>query len=408
MTEAEKRALRELPKGWKIVKLGNERVAKLIMGQSPPSSSYNGEKEGLPFCQGNTEFGPIHPLKIEQYTSQPMKIAESGDVLISVRAPVGDVNIANFKLCIGRGLAAIRPDKEKMSEFYLFYQLKHNETRIKRMSGGSTFKAITKKDLQNLSIPLPPLPEQRKIAEILGSVDSAIQAVDSAISKAERVKKGLMQNLLTEGIGHTEFKETEIGRIPEEWEVVRLGEIGKQRKETIIPSREEELLYIGLEHIEPGKVYINRTGSSSEVKSLKFRFKEKDILYGKLRPYLDKAVIADVSGVCSTDILVITTNEKKAISEFLIYVLHSKKFINYSTTTMTGTNHPRTSWKSLSKFPLALPPLPEQQKIAEILSAVDEKIGLERERKAKLERVKKGLMNDLLTGKKRVRINEEA
>jgi type I restriction enzyme S subunit len=132
------------------------------------------------------------------------------------------------------------------------------------------------------------------------------------------------------------------------------------------------------------------------------KFYKGDILYGKLRPYLDKAVLANIDGVCSTDIIVIKT-KKDIIPEFLIYVLHSKKFIKHAISTMRGTNHPRTSWESIARFKIGVPPLQEQRKIAEILSAVDRTIELYINERGKLEKVKNGLMSVLLTGKVRVR-----
>jgi type I restriction enzyme S subunit len=95
-----------IPKEWKIAKLSDEKLAEIIMGQSPPSSTYNKEGKGLPFLQGKMEFGKVYPSPM-MYCSQPIKIAEPNDILISVRAPVGDVNVAPYRLCIGRGLAAI-------------------------------------------------------------------------------------------------------------------------------------------------------------------------------------------------------------------------------------------------------------------------------------------------------------
>jgi len=254
-----------------------------------------------------------------------------------------------------------------------------------------------------LKLPLPPLPEQQKIAEILSTVDSAIEKVNQAIEKTQRLKKGLMQELLTKGIGHKEFKDTEIGRIPKEWEVVRLGDICKQRNQIILPSGKGEFKFVGLEHITSGETKLCAYEFDINIKSSKFKFYAGDILYGKLRPYLDKAILAEFDGICSTDLLVLTPAKDRIYTEFLIYTIHSKKFIQYAISTTSGTNHPRTSWKAISKFMFGLPPLPEQQKIAEILSTVDKRLELLKKKKEKLERIKKGLMNDLLTGKRRTK-----
>ncbi len=186
----------KVPEDWEVVRLGDKDVAEIIMGQSPPSSTYNNTGEGLPFLQGKTEFGEIYPSP-SIYCSKPIKIAEPNDILLSVRAPVGDVNIAPFRCCIGRGLAAIRPKNNKLNYLFLFYYLKFNGRKFEIISSGSTFKAIRKEDIENYLIPLPPLDEQKIIAEILQTVDKKLEIERKEKEKLERIKKGLMDVLLT-------------------------------------------------------------------------------------------------------------------------------------------------------------------------------------------------------------------
>ena len=144
-------------------------VAEIIMGQSPPGDTYHNFPEGMPFFQGKTDFGEIHPIT-RMYCSAPTRIAEPNDILISVRAPVGPTNIAQVPCCIGRGLAAIRP-QPKLEAFYLLYFLRFYETKLANSGRGSTFDAIGRDDLENIIIPLPPLDEQRRIAAILQRAD---------------------------------------------------------------------------------------------------------------------------------------------------------------------------------------------------------------------------------------------
>ena len=167
------------------------------------------------------------------------------------------------------------------------------------------------------------------------------------------------------------YKMTELGLLPEEWEVVRLGDVVKLRKETINPSEGNSLKYVGLEHLESGTLIIKKHGNPSEVKSTKYRYYPNDLLYGKLRPYLDKAALAEEEGMCSTDILVFQT-EKKINSYFFGSYLHLPSFIKYSVSTMTGVNHPRTSWNALKKYQIPLPPFPEQRAIAHVLQTVQD------------------------------------
>jgi type I restriction enzyme S subunit len=185
-----------IPKDWEVEKLGNKEFAEIIMGQSPPSSTYNREGKGLPFIQGKMEFGDIHPSPI-LYCSQPIKIAEPNDILISVRAPVGDVNVARYRLCIGRGLAAIRFNLNRASNWFYFYYFQKIKNFLENLGKGSTFKAITKEDLENLKVPYPSFFEQQKIAEILFAIDKKLEIDRNEKAKLERIKQGLMDLLLT-------------------------------------------------------------------------------------------------------------------------------------------------------------------------------------------------------------------
>lgn len=145
-------------------------VADIIMGQSPPSSTYNKEGIGLPFFQGKADFSDMFAT-VRVYCAKPNKIAEAGDILISVRAPVGPTNISPERSCIGRGLAALRV-KEGLDQRYLLYFLRWHEPRWEEATKGSTFDAITKSDLLDVQVPVPPLTEQKRIAAILDKADS--------------------------------------------------------------------------------------------------------------------------------------------------------------------------------------------------------------------------------------------
>lgn len=158
-----------VPSSWAITELG--QIATVVMGQSPPGNSYNQEKNGLPFFQGKTDFRELFP-KPATWCTKPSRIAETGDILISVRAPVGPTNIAQEKSCIGRGLAAIRPDQICLERDYLLYYLRFAEAAIASLGQGSTFEAINKSDLFNLRVAFPPIPEQQHIVGIFKQADA--------------------------------------------------------------------------------------------------------------------------------------------------------------------------------------------------------------------------------------------
>jgi type I restriction enzyme S subunit len=167
-----------LPDGWRWVRLGE--VCEIIAGQSPPGSTYRTSPEGLPFFQGKADFGKANPVA-RVWCVEPTKIAQPGDILISVRAPVGPTNVADVECCIGRGLAAIRCGKNADSDFIL-NALRHFEATLVKKGSGSTFEAINRDDLESFTIPLPPLPEQRRIA---GLLREQMAAVEKARTSAE-------------------------------------------------------------------------------------------------------------------------------------------------------------------------------------------------------------------------------
>jgi type I restriction enzyme S subunit len=160
--------------GWRDVALGD--VAEIVMGQSPPGETYNVGGEGRAFIQGCAEFGLRNPLPVKWCSAPTAKRALPGDVLLSVRAPVGRINRAAEELIIGRGVAAIRGKNGVLTD-YLEAALLHREPELQAVAAGSTFTAVTKSHVETLNIPLPPVDEQRRIADLLAAVDGAIVAV---------------------------------------------------------------------------------------------------------------------------------------------------------------------------------------------------------------------------------------
>jgi len=402
----------KIPVDWEVVRLGDKNLFEITMGSSPPSSTYNSKKIGIPFLQGNAEFGPIYPSPIK-YCSSPQKITDEGNILVSVRAPVGDINLADQEYCIGRGVASIQPKNDFFNSNFLFYFLKFNKIRFERASLGSTFKAIRREEVDNFKVIKPNIIEQQKIAEILGTVDEAIEKVDKAIEKTERLKKGLMQELLTKGIGHKEFKDTKIGRIPKEWGLKKLKDISAKITDGSHYSPKEDKegnnRIATVANIENNQIDI---GSCKKINEKDYRRLVKngckpelgDVLFSKDGTIgLTFSFNQDIDLVVLSSIAIIRP-EENLNSEFCSYVLRSSKVFSQIIGSKRGTGLRRIILQDLKRVKIPFPPLPEQQKIAEILSTVDKKIDMEKKRKEKLEKIKKGLMQGLLTGKRRVKV----
>jgi len=197
---------------WPTKKLGNPETSIIIMGQSPPSKTYNKNREGLPFYQGKKDFGELYPLPAV-WCSSPTKIAEVNDVLISVRAPIGPTNLCREKSAIGRGLAALRANPKNLNYKFLFLYLKSIENEWIRP--GTTFSAIKRSDLENLQIPLPPLNIQKqivaKIEEVFERIDKAIEMRKKALEETKQIFSSALQEVF--------------GEAEKRWSIRKLGEI---------------------------------------------------------------------------------------------------------------------------------------------------------------------------------------
>ena len=156
---------------WPMVQLGD--VCDIEMGQSPNSESYNENHKGLPFYQGNADFGYRWPTP-RIWCNSPTKIANAGDILISVRAPIGALNFTNEKCCIGRGVAALRPKKGN-DPLFIYFALKHKVADLNARGTGSTFKAINKRSLTETTLPQPPFHIQQRIATTLDNICSIVE-----------------------------------------------------------------------------------------------------------------------------------------------------------------------------------------------------------------------------------------
>lgn len=179
-----------------------KNLCEIIMGQSPDSSTYNSDGIGLPFFQGKTEFGDKYPTAVK-WCTKPKKMAKAGDILMSVRAPVGSTNIANADCCIGRGLAAIRVNPEKLDRDFLLFQLKYLEGYLIKKGSGSTFEAIGNDILNNLEIIVPDLKEQKIISKKLelqfNEVEKAKRAIQCQTQDLNNLENAIIYDSISSG-----------------------------------------------------------------------------------------------------------------------------------------------------------------------------------------------------------------
>lgn len=207
----------------KIIKLKD--IADIEMGQSPKGNTYNSDNNGMPFLQGNKTFGRLYPI-IDTWTTDPKKIGKRNSILMSVRAPVGEINIANQDICIGRGLCSI--SMKNGNTKYLYYVLKNSISQIKSKTTGTVFDSINKKELENIEIVDFDTTAQNKIIKILSQVDDKIELNneinDNLLDICQSLYKKWFVDFQFDNCNRN-LKESEKGLIPYDWSVKQIQDI---------------------------------------------------------------------------------------------------------------------------------------------------------------------------------------
>jgi type I restriction enzyme S subunit len=330
-------------------------LAEITMGQSPPSSTYNTSKSGVPFLQGKAEFGPRNPLATK-WCSQPAKVAAPRSVLVSVRAPVGDVNQADREYCIGRGLAAIAPGPALDADF-LYFTMLTRQRYLASMGTGSTFQSINANVLRTLEIPVPPLDEQRRVARILSTIQMALEAAHNYAHSLFLLRVSLRETIMER-----------LGSNPR-----LFGDVVEIVSGQVDPTKEP---YASLPHVAPdsieqrtGRIIATQTARSLHLISGKYLFAQGDVLYSKIRPHLVKAAIAPSSGTCSADMYVLSPKAGSLTREFLLELLLSNAFTRDAMSHQSRTGIPKINREQLNSIVLQVPHIKDQMRADGILRA---------------------------------------
>ena len=183
-----------LPRGWRKVALSD--VAQIILGQSPPGTSYNDTGDGVAFFQGKTEFGKLYPIVVK-WTTEPKRLAKQNDILLSVRAPVGPTNLAPVDCAIGRGLHAIRPNPD-IDHLFLLWALRASVDRLRDQSTGSTFNAVTGQQVKKHKISIPPLVEQTRLVKSIEAQFSYLNTTEASVIRGLELATTLRRSVLAE------------------------------------------------------------------------------------------------------------------------------------------------------------------------------------------------------------------
>ena len=348
---------------WQEKRLGE--VAEINMGQSPKSIYYNKDNIGTPFLQGNGDFGRIFPI-ITTYSSCVTKLAHAGDILFSVRAPVGAINIANTAVCIGRGLSSIR-SKENYNHIFLRYSLEYLVNEIKKSSNGAIFDSITKNDLYNSRISIPDLATQEKIADILSTYDDLIENNNRRIEILEQMAQEIYKEWFVRfrfpGYEKVKF----VNGLPEGWEVVKLGDLVNIKGGKRLPTGKDfcieqtEHPYIRIRDISKYK-FIPLTENMMYIDNAtynilnRFTVKKGDLLISIVGTIgLVACVGSTLNGANLTENCVNITEVRHFTKSYLYHYLKSSQGQGELYSGIVGVSQPKLPIYNIKKFKLLKP-----------------------------------------------------
>jgi type I restriction enzyme S subunit len=402
--------------------------AEIVMGQSPPGEACNVAGHGLPLLNGPTEFGPHHPTPV-QFTTDARKRALPGDILFCVRgSTTGRMNWADREYAIGRGVAAIRHKTTAELQPFVRAVIEYSLPGLLSQATGSTFPNVSADQLAALWWPPLDEHEQRAIAHILGTLDDKIELnrrmsetleamaralfqswfvdFDPVRAKAEGRDPGLPQPLAD--LFPDSFEDSELGEIPREWEVGTLGDVAEHPRRGVQPnSIKPDTPYIALEHMPKRCITLSDWSFADGLGSNKFAFRKGEILFGKLRPYFHKVGVAPVDGVCSTDIVVVAPRHPHWFA-FVLCVVSSDEFVEYTNAGSTGTKMPRTSWADMARYKIALPPESVAERFSMLVQPLIERIIAGIHESRALAALRDALLPKLISGELRVKNAERS
>lgn len=366
---------------WINQKLG--KTVEIIMGQSPDSKNYTDNPNDYILVQGNADMqnGRVVP---RVWTTQVTKLAEKGDLILSVRAPVGDIGTTDYPVVLGRGVAAIRGNDFL---FYLLSRMKQTNYWAK-FSTGSTFESINSNDIKSSEICLPSQDEQSVIGSLFRTLDNLLSNYKDNLTNYQSLKAAMLYKMFPKA-GQT-VPEIRLDGFEGEWEEKQFSKLVKRVTKS---SDSDSLPKVEFEDIISGQGRLNKDISSKFDNRKGIHFKPGYTLYGKLRPYLNNWLLPKFEGVALGDFWVFDPNGNN--SDFIYYLVQSSRYQKVANDT-SGTKMPRSDWKSVSTTIFAIPQtIAEQQAIGSYFSNLDNLINSHQEKISQLETLKKKLLQDM-------------
>jgi type I restriction enzyme S subunit len=326
----------------------------------------------------------------------------------------GAVAITEIETTTNQSIAGIIVDKEICNPDYLFFNLESRYEILRSISGGSGRAGLNLEILGNLDISLPPLLEQKKIVSILTSVDDVIEITQNKIDKLQNLKKAIINELMTQGIGHTEFKESELGRIPKNWEVSTIGKILVKiidNRGKTPPLSEEGRELIELASISKSQRFLNYNNSKKRVNEEIYKnwFRNGhpqigDILVPTVGLIGECSIVSEDRGCIAQNVIALRCSDK-LLSNYLYWLMYSKYVLLEINRVLMGAVQPSLKVPHLLETRIPIPPVDEQVKIFETLNVIENSVIDNQKKIVSFKYLKKSLMQNLLTGKVRVKVN---
>jgi type I restriction enzyme S subunit len=408
---------KSLPAGWEVVSLLQK--ASFVAGQSPSSELYNTSGHGLPFLQGNADFGAEHPHPLI-YCERPTKKCAVGDTLISVRAPVGELNRANQVYGLGRGLGALHATE--IDPDYLFFGMHRWRRPLFRAAQGSTFDAVTGRHFKQLRIAIPiQRREQERIVEIINAAKTAVGDCLSKLAAARRLKTALMQQLFTRGIParHKKFTKTKWIHAPAKWDVLPLREMaeivsGFTMGRDLSGNELVSLPYLTVINVQEGRLDLSCIEpvavKASEVEDLLLRPNDVLMTEGGDRDKLGRGCIwrGELEKcVFQNHIFRIRFKPDTYLPELFHFLLQSWQAKNYFYAHAKQTSNLCTiNKRELRRFPVPKPQPDEQNEMLALLKTAEANLQAIAAELKSLQRLKTSLLQNLLTGKVRIKMED--
>ena len=416
--------LNSIPKDWEVKSISELGV---VVGGGTPTRDIS------TYWNGNIPWitpGEVSKINNKFVINSVDKITEQGlyasganllperSLLVTSRATLGARAICSKPMATNQGFKSIIFNNKSDAGFYYhFFGLLKPE--MARRASGTTFLEISSKEFSSIPLPYPPDNERTKISHILDTVDTEIQQTELLIEKLQLVKEGLLNDLLTRGIGVDGqlrpsfkkapelYKKTTIGFIPKEWEVAPLlskisfpvGQVDPRE------SPYQDLILVAPDHIDKktGRLLSKVTAKAQNAISGKYLFQPGDVIYSKIRPYLRKAVCVDFHGLCSADAYPLRPNNDVSPT-FLLATILGQQFSTFAESVSMRSGFPKINRSEMSEFKAGWPTLAEQEKISCMIVNANDRILNEEKTLDSLRGIKSGLTHDLLTG--RVRVTE--